>query len=180
VADLQRAVEGATRLLATHDVRQPPVDVQRIAEAEGLRVEFQELEDRISGILVQKDQSAMIGINALHHPNRQRFSLAHELAHYWLHPHSPTVWVDDMMVHFRGEDLHAPASQYEVEANTFAASLLMPAPFLQQDLQGSAIDAMDEAAVRRLALRYQVSQQALTIRLMELGLLKGVAGTGAR
>ena len=178
MAKYDHATKSAQHLLEEHGVQQPPVDVEALAQQIGIRVVYEQLEDNISGLLVvQEDNTTIAGINSLHHSNRQRFTLAHEIGHYTLHPHSPTVWVDDAMVHFRGEDLHAPATPEEVEANTFAANLLMPEPFLKQDLQGRAIDAMDEAAVRRLAQRYRVSTQALTIRLIELGLLGGVRQT---
>lgn len=177
MANTHTARLRALELLRTYNIQQPPVAVEAIAEAEGIRVIYEELEDRISGLLVQKGDAAVIGINALHHPNRQRFTIAHELGHYHLHSPGPTVYVDGAMVHFRGEDLHAPATPTEIEANTFAATLLMPDEFLRRDLQGRAIDAMDEAAFRRLAQRYKVSQQALTIRLMELGLLQGLGAT---
>ena len=47
----------------------------------------------MSAVLVQKAKTATIGVNALHHPNRQRFSVAHELGHYLMHADRPTVFV---------------------------------------------------------------------------------------
>jgi len=79
-----------------------------------------------------------------------------------------------MMVHYRVEEQRGPES-IEVEANAFAAALLMPEDYLRNDLRDKRFDMYDETAVRRLAQRYQVSVQALTIRLMELGLLHGLA-----
>lgn len=173
MANIEKAHELASRVLHEHGVQQPPVDVLALARDQGIRVVFEELEDKISGMLVQTGRETVIGVNARHHENRQRFTLAHELAHAHLHPNSPTVYVDGMMVHFRGEEERGP-SPIEVEANAFAAALLMPAPFLREDLHNRAIDMFDETAVKRLAQRYKVSVQALTIRLMELGLLRGL------
>lgn len=170
-----RAQKLAKQVLHKYGVEQPPVDVFALAESEGIRVVFQDLEDRISGMLVQSEQETVIGVNARHHENRQRFTLAHELAHHQLHPNSPTVYVDGMMVHFRGEDTQGPAP-IEIEANAFAAALLMPENFLREDLGTESFDLFDESAVRRLAQKYKVSVQALTIRLMELGLLRGLSG----
>lgn len=152
---------------------QPPVNVLALAQDEGIRVVFKELEDKISGMLVQNGAETVIGVNSRHHENRQRFTLAHELAHHHLHASNPTVYVDGMMVHFRGEEPHGSAP-IEIEANAFAAELLMPESFLRNDLGGQAFDMFDEQAVRRLAQKYQVSVQALTIRLVELGLLRGL------
>lgn len=172
MAEVQNAVEQARALLRRHGVVQPPVDVLALAEKEGIRVVMQPLDDQISGLLVQKGNTVVIGVNAQHHPNRQRFTIAHELAHFTLHPHNPTVYVDDMMMHFRGEGTTSAPPQ-EVEANAFAASLLMPDEFVHQDLAGQTIDVLDDAALRALAQSYQVSQLAFTIRLTELGYLAG-------
>ncbi|MCU1283313.1 MAG: hypothetical protein JWM53_6859 [bacterium] len=173
MANIEKAQKFASRLLKKHGVQQPPVDVLALAQDQGIRVVFQELEDKISGMLVQTATETVIGVNDRHHENRQRFTLAHELAHAQLHADTPTVYVDGMMVHFRGEEEHGPAA-IEVEANAFAAALLMPEGFLRDDLHNRSFDMFDEAAVRRLAQKYKVSVQALTIRLIELGLLRGL------
>ena len=52
----------------------------------------------------------------------------------------------------------------------------MPEEFIKRDFAGKKIDAQDEAAVRQLAHRYKVSVQALTIRLVDLGMLSGTLG----
>ena len=56
----------------------------------------------------------------------------------------------------------------EIEANAFAASLLMPEDFLKEDLANFVLDIDDPQQVQRLARRYEVSAQAMTIRLMNL------------
>jgi Zn-dependent peptidase ImmA (M78 family) len=53
----------------------------------------------------------------------------------------------------------------EIEANRFAAELLMPYSMLQADLAEHAIDPEDEAEFERLAKRYRVSVQAMTHRI---------------
>jgi Zn-dependent peptidase ImmA (M78 family) len=174
-ADVTQAKKAALRMLAESDIRHAPVDVLALAESRGIRVVYEELEDKVSGMLVQTADETVIGINARHHVNRQRFTLAHELAHYVLHAPSPTVYVDGMMVHFRSDSLFPPAKPIEIEANAFAATLLMPPELLRRDLAGRTIDAFDESPVRRLAQQYGVSPQALTIRLLELGYMGGVA-----
>jgi Zn-dependent peptidase ImmA (M78 family) len=179
MANIQKAKRLAGRMLKEHGVHEAPVDVIALARDEGIRVVYQPLEDDVSGMLVQTETETVIGVNEKHHENRQRFTLAHELAHAQMHASSPTVYVDGMMVHFRGAQLGGSAP-IEVEANAFAAALLMPEEFLRGDLQNQIIDMFDESAVRRLAERYRVSVQALTIRLMELGLLRGLPSSAGR
>lgn len=175
--DRLRAAKEARALLQKHGVGAAPVDVFSLADRVGVRVVRQPLDDDLSGILVRSDDSAVIGVNIDHHPNRQRFTLAHELAHFVLHADKPTVYVDDLLVHFRGESLHAPQNSEEVEANVFAAELLMPEEFLMNDLKTKRVDAFDEVAVRNLARKYGVSVQALSIRLSQLGWIDGLQGT---
>lgn len=170
--DIRDARTRALDLLLQHEIHQPPVDVAEIAARQGIAVQFHELEDEVSGMLVQTPQGKFIGVNVRHHPNRQRFTIAHEIAHSQLHPNTPTVYVDGMMMHFRGEQL-SRAEPIEVEANAFAAALLMPEHFLRDDLGSRTLDLFDETAVKQLAQRYKVSPQALTYRLMELKLVGG-------
>ena len=168
-----RAEHAATQLVATGGVKGPPVDVETLAAGQGVRLEYKALEENVSGCLVHsQDGVLMMAVNRAHHPNRQRFTIAHELGHLLLHASEPSLFVDDMMVHFRVKDRIDPK---EVEANAFAAALLMPASFLRADLE-TPLDPFDEDGVLQLARRYGVSQQALTIRLVGLGLVDGVAG----
>jgi Zn-dependent peptidase ImmA (M78 family) len=73
--------------------------------------------------------------------------------------------------------MYPPSEPGEVEANYFAANLLMPESFLRRDLSKVRLSALDEAQMRSLAQRYGVSAQALTIRLMDLELLGGLSQT---
>ena len=55
----------------------------------------------------------------------------------------------------------------EIQANAFAAELLMPAQLMQSFLS-SSIDVEDEAAVHRLADLFGVSTAAMTNRILNL------------
>gem|GEM_PF-4555697 len=57
-----------------------------------------------------------------------------------------------------------------MEANLFAAELLMPSHFIASDLRRvRVLDLHDEEHITELAELYQVSNQAMTIRLGQLG-----------
>ena len=53
----------------------------------------------------------------------------------------------------------------EIEANRFAAELLMPYDLITEDLMRYQPDIEDEDELRELADRYGVSLQALTLRI---------------
>jgi len=57
----------------------------------------------------------------------------------------------------------------EKEANLFAAELLMPASFIEQDLANlETLDLLDDEGLKILADKYKVSTTALTFRLAYL------------
>jgi Zn-dependent peptidase ImmA (M78 family) len=156
-------------LLERHGVAGGPVAVDRIARAEGARIHRDALEGELSGFLYRDAGNAIIGVNTHHASVRQRFTVAHELGHLLLHDHDQ-LHVD---YKFRSESSSEGSDPEEIEANLFAAELLMPASFLAEDLEGASIDLADGDLVYELAKKYGVSTQALTIRLVTLGYLPG-------
>src|SRR5258708_40276309 len=77
-----------------------PVDVNAIAAYFDIDVRLVDLEDEISGMLVLKDDQAIIGVNVNHSITRQRFTTAHELGHYFLHKEPGKVFIDNNRVKF--------------------------------------------------------------------------------
>lgn len=170
--DLHTAEHQARELLAKLDdpIR---VDVHKIAQQLNLKVHYQELEDAVSGMLMVKNGLAAIGVNKHHHLNRQRFTIAHEIGHYLLHASKAPVFIENLDL-YRDESSSEGTDAWEVEANTFAAELLMPEEVLRRLVKDIHIDPFfDEHIIRRLATRLQVSPQALTVRLTRLGMLSG-------
>ncbi len=148
-----------------------PTDVEAIVKALGITIRAQELEDSVSGMLVIKDGRTTIGVNENHHPNRQRFTLAHELGHFLLHSNTSSIFIDASIIFFRDGTSSDGSKAQEIEANAFAAELLMPEKQLREFINNQPLDAFDEGAVRRLATQFGVSAQALTIRLTRLELI---------
>jgi Zn-dependent peptidase ImmA (M78 family) len=162
--------EKISKLLRKNDVVRPPVPVEAIAKNQGIEIHDAPTGTNISGALVRSHGIAVIALNSAHHPNRRRFTIAHELAHYHL-KHSGTEYhVDgDFTVNLRDHTSSEASDRQEIEANAFAAELLMPKDFVVRDLL--EVLPLDEEKVRRLARKYQVSEQAMTIRLVNLGFL---------
>lgn len=169
-----RSEQAARKLLRTHGVAEPPVDVAALAQNVGAEVRYVKAPNNVSGMLFQEGPQIVIGVNSNHHPNRQRFTLAHELGHFLLHVGQQTLFVDEDMVFFRDDRSSKATDRKEIQANGFAAAVLMPEAFLLEDLVGQRFDLNDDEAVSRLAKRYQVSVQALTLRLANLGLVDGL------
>lgn len=156
-------------LLRKNHITKPPVDVERIAAAENVEIRQAPTGTNISGALVRSGGLVFIAVNNAQHHNRQRFTIAHELAHYFLDHPGQDVHVDgDFTVNLRYRSSYDDAQDiHEIQANQFAASLLMPKDFLIKDVLSEF--PLDEEKVRKLARRYHVSEQAMTIRLVGLG-----------
>src|SRR6266540_6445028 len=77
--------ELAEKVLERFSIKSPPTPVERIAKALGAHVRFAPFDNELSGMVYVKGGLPIIGVNALHHPNRQRFTIAHELGHLELH-----------------------------------------------------------------------------------------------
>ena len=165
----------ARRLLRAAGVEGPPVPVEAVAKACGAFVRYRPYSGDFSGLLARTGKQWVIGINSLDAPARQRFSVAHELGHLLLHaPTEPHIdHARDFQVRFeRGPAASAGIDPNEIAANQFAAELLMPEAFLREDLKGTPLHLIDaEDLIANLAERYEVSQQAMTIRLTTLGFL---------
>lgn len=152
------------------------VDVDYIAEMIGIDVKPENMDDqRISGFLQMKTANGrpIIVVNGSNSNERRRFTVAHELGHYFLHS-SQSTHVDDIdtaeIVMYRNQESSQATHMREIEANQFAAELLMPERMVAEDLQlqREGNKGMSEI-VGDLAAQYQVSQAAMTIRLSKIG-----------
>ena len=111
----------------------------------------------------------MIGVNRDQAAVRQRFTIAHELGHLLLHERSQVHVDREFRVRLRSGVSREGTDRDEMEANRFAAELLMPIGFLRADLEEWELDLADDRQLRALARRYGVSTQSLAIRLNNLG-----------
>lgn len=158
----------AERLLSDHGVTRPPVPVEDMARKAGCRIVPAALHD-VSGILVRSPGGPTIGVNDKQPLVRRRFTVAHELGHLLLHQGQEVTYDHSFRVNLRSDESSEGRDVEEIEANFFAARLLMPEAFLHADQRTSSIDMEDDAAVATLAKDYKVSQQAMTLRLARLG-----------
>jgi len=116
----------------------------------------------------------VIGVNSEHSRTRQRFTIAHELGHLLLHA-DEEFHIDEKRPLARRDDVSSQATDArEIEANQFAAELLMP-----KALVGASVEALIEAdpeisveeAIDELANAYRVSTLAMTHRLTNLKII---------
>lgn len=164
----EQAREVARAILREFGVRGAPVPVERIVRSRNVVLQYAPLEDDLSGMAFIKDGLGIIGVNALHHPNRQRFTIAHELGHHVLHAPDlqRAVHVDKGFRVLMRDDVSSLGSDpLEIDANAFASELLMPRDFLVDALDANGLDIEDEAGIEVLAKKFRVSAAAMRYRL---------------
>jgi Zn-dependent peptidase ImmA (M78 family) len=171
---LLRARKEARRVLLREGPISLPVPIKTIARRYAQLIERETPAD-ISGMLIPIDHTDewIIVVAKGDNEVRKRFTVAHELGHLILHGYS-TPHAD------RGYKLRDTRSSdgsilEEIEANQFAAEILMPEKIvleairiegLQYDFSTDSDDA--DAKIRKLARSFQVSRQAMMIRISTL------------
>jgi Zn-dependent peptidase ImmA (M78 family) len=151
-----------------------PVNVDAFASQLHIDVMYEALEQDVSGMMVtREDGSVVIVVNQEHAENRQRFSVAHELGHYFLHRDISPIFVDSKKVFYRDGVAAGGTNPQEIEANAFAAELLMPESKIRELFPDrlSLMD-MDMDMVDYAAKLFKVSTAAVSFRLIRLGLLE--------
>jgi hypothetical protein len=139
-----------------------PVKVGELAAELGLQVTRTPLSPKISG-LIQPSPTAPAGfeikVNKYETPERQRFTVAHEIAHYLLHQNDIGAGVVDSIMYRSNL-----TSRKETEANRLAADITMPADAVAKELKKfGGIRDVDVASA--LASVFRVSLPAMKVRL---------------
>lgn len=162
----QDAMKQARNVLSKSKVDSAPVPVEALASSQGITVQRVPLDDELSGMSFIKDGLSVIVVNATHHPNRQRFTIAHELGHHVLHANylQNNVHVDKAVLH-RNNRSSDGVDQKEIQANAFAAELLMPTAMMRKYKD---VDINDEHQLSALAKQFRVSTSAMAIRILNL------------
>jgi Zn-dependent peptidase ImmA (M78 family) len=135
-----------------------PVSVGNIAKELGINVYAARLPKNVAGKLYRDERSNSgwaIKVNRNDPFTRQRFTVAHEIAHFLLHRHKIDDEVEDDT--FYRSNLSGPI---EAEANKFASNLLMP-----MDLISEIVSERGERNPQEIADELKVSETALRIRL---------------
>lgn len=145
-----------------------PVRVERLAKDMDIIVRYEALQGELSGMAFVKDGAKFIVVNALHHPNRQRFTVAHEIGHHVLHPEKLDAGVHvDKLIMRRDVVSAAGTDDFEIQANIFASELLMPRDLMMAAI-GGGVDLDEDKVLQRLAKHFKVSLAALQFRLAAL------------
>ena len=112
------------------------------------------LKSTVSGYLKFKEGKWELGVNSNHHVKRQRFTMAHEFAHFVLHRDERGTFEDEEIYFRKGND-----SSIEFKADEFAAALLMPESLFKKAIIEDGIKKITELAelfnVSTLAIKHR-------------------------
>ncbi len=172
------AKRKAEKFLADRGIASLPVDPITIAESLDIVVEPKpDTAGGVSGMLVRHQD--MFGIMyAAHIDNEgfQRFSIAHEIGHYVLDGHVDHIFPSGDGVH-TSEAGVVSGDRFELEADHFAAGLLMPDPHFSRKVRrfGDGLEA-----IQGMARECCTSLTAKAIRYAETAAVPvaAVASTG--
>lgn len=168
-----RAIESkAEALLKDIGITRTPVNVERVADHLDIRIANEPFDDDLSGALIRKPGGAVIAVNKTHSLVRKRYSIAHEIGHHCLR-HVGDIFVDKVVLNKRDGRSSYGIDRKEIEANTFAAALLMPERMVEKAVL-ALVDERPSISLSQLtadlATRFHVSQQAMGYHLVNLGL----------
>jgi hypothetical protein len=156
IKNLSRAED----LLWSYGVSAPEhIDLDAIAFAQGASVRYHPL-DGCAARLIGSDRRAVITINSRDSRTRQRFSLAHELAH-WIQDRGTGSFLcakEDIGAH------NAEARGVEASANAYASQLVLPNYLFDPIARGSKLTLNRAAEIGEL---FRASLTATAIKLVK-------------
>lgn len=139
-----------------------PIDVEQIAQNLNVQVKVKELPPSVAGFIIKEasEPFPVIYVNSGDGSQRRRFTIAHELGHYFQNRDSEEIaYVDN-----RDELASTGTDPKERWCNAFAAELLMPESVIKKYWA----EGWEFERIRELL---NVSKAALTNRLNFLGLI---------
>lgn len=165
-ADWKKCRSKAEAILKKYSLKKPFIDVFDIAQGEGIDITYFQpqnaTDEGISGFFYKDDttKTKRIYINKADSPQRQAYTIAHELGHYFLGHKA-----GEYSVLLRQAVYTAKKDDTEKEADKFAAELLMPKEMLEAAKKEYRLTSNDELP---LAALFGVSTQAMHNRLKNL------------
>jgi len=146
--------DQANDLIEKFKFKEPPIDLMRITDEMRIEIVEMTLPSWFFGVLLNIDNEYYITLNKAMPDYRKKFTLAHEIAHFYLH--------GDELAYMK----NCKRDYFHREADAYAAELCMPSEMVKKAAAKWFGDW------RYLAKLFGVSEEAMVRKLQELGILK--------
>jgi Zn-dependent peptidase ImmA (M78 family) len=144
----------------------PAVDINAVAKLRKLSIVPVDIESKLSGALYPAKREIVVNTRG-RSKGRQRFTIAHELGHWELSHWELEELPEDTLGYsgvYEGDGSADGRSAVEIEANAFAAELLLPSKWIRKLPKN-----LSTGAPQDLASLYEVSSEAMFYQLMRCG-----------
>lgn len=162
---LKMARQKGEQVAKQHGFDRFSIDPFKIAEAEDIAVEAKAPDrEGMSGCIVFTDDGVgIIYATQIRSEGFKRFTVAHELGHYFLDGH-PEEILKTAPIHFSRAGFTQGSSSIEIEADHFASGLLMPTGLTREGLYDAPVGL---GGIQRLAAAAETSLTSAAIRAAE-------------
>lgn len=158
----------ALKILADFGIDNPrDVSIEDIIYALNIPLKYSKLTN-CDGRIIHGDGKSLIVVNDnIGFETRRNFTLAHELGHYLMHRADLIQHLDDSasLAWFDTKN-KTRISQQEIEANTFAAEILLPSHLFKEEVFKQPFDP---GLIREISDKYNVSRSSVIYRFIEMG-----------
>lgn len=158
---LELAVQKAKQL--NPDIYDPAeYDIEELAACQNIYICENNLKKTTARLTKHNDYGLITLNSEITEDSRRRFSIAHEMGHYYLHG-------DDQPAFFCTEDMFfnwCNKGKREAEANAFAAEFLMPRELFRRACKGQP---PGKESICTIAQRFRTSLTATCVRYVEIG-----------
>ncbi|MGC1878675.1 MAG: ImmA/IrrE family metallo-endopeptidase [Rhabdochlamydiaceae bacterium] len=144
---------AAEKALRDNFIESPPVIIHELVENYGLTVFKATFDDKEIAGYIDFDKKWIV-VNNEEAVARQNFSIAHELGHWIMHPDEVKADQNNIRIVYR-RPMGGETEPLEIEANAFAAYLLVPEEMLKRYHEKSDLE---------LAQLFNVSQSLIGFR----------------
>ncbi|MCL2300684.1 MAG: ImmA/IrrE family metallo-endopeptidase [Firmicutes bacterium] len=146
----------AQELLVKHGQTKLPIDPKAVVEGEGLSVFYEDIVGNCTGLLDRENKRIIVDSDLAGNLPHANCVIAHELGHYFLNLGTA-----------KGEGAE---NDDEYEANYFAHTLLMPAPYVEKlvEIYNEKEETAFDSLVQYLCYMFQVTERKARHRLGEL------------
>jgi len=170
MASIDTARIFARKILRRYSISSGATPIEKIIKDYDIEILFLPLSESVSGAMKRKNKKGkpVIVVNSEEtSEERKRFTMAHEFGHYIMHSLLPQR-IDRHKIYFRDTNSSTGEDIKEIQANQFAAEILMPINSLKKDYyENSSLIIGDNPSklIKKLAKKYKVSEHAMSIRI---------------